>query len=147
MGTLSGSFATPKRAQRIYMKYKLLCAISAMVMVLILNSKSMAQDHRIYRIAKINVDPVQLDKYNAALKEQMNTAISVEPGVLSYYAVSDKKEPSHITIFEIYADSAAYNAHIQAPHFKKYKEVVKDMVKSLELEDVDVIGVANKPGM
>ena len=129
------------------MKYKLLCAISAMVMVLILNSKSMAQDHRIYRIAKINVDPVQLDKYNAALKEQMNTAISVEPGVLSYYAVSDKKEPSHITIFEIYADSAAYNAHIQAPHFKKYKEVVKDMVKSLELEDVDVIGVANKPGM
>jgi quinol monooxygenase YgiN len=107
----------------------------------------MAQDHRIFRIAKIKVDPAQLDKYNAALKEQMTTAISVEPGVLSYYAVSDKKEPSHITIFEIYADPDAYNAHIQTPHFKKYKEAVKDMVKSLELEDVDVIGVAKKPGM
>jgi quinol monooxygenase YgiN len=116
-------------------------------MVLILNSNSMAQDHRIYRIAQIHLQPTQLDKYNAALKEQMTTAISVEPGVLSYYAVSDKKNSSHITIFEIYADSAAYNAHIQSPHFKKYKETVKDMVKSLELEDVDVIGVAKKPGM
>lgn len=107
----------------------------------------MAQDHKIYRIAQIHVDAAQLDKYNAALKEQMTTAITVEPGVLSYYAVSDKKEPAHITIFEIYADSAAYKAHIQAPHFKKYKETVKDMVKSLELEDVDVIGIAKKPGL
>jgi len=107
----------------------------------------MAQDHKIYRIAKIQVDPAQLEQYNAALNEQMTTAIRVEPGVLSYYAVADKKEPSHITIFEIYADSAAYNAHIQAPHFKKYKETVKDMVKFLELEDVAVIGTAKKPGM
>ncbi len=121
--------------------------ISAILTILIFNTKSMAQDHKIYRIAKITVDPAQLDKYQAALKEQMTTAIAVEPGVLSYYAVSDKKDASHITIFEIYADSTAYQAHIQTPHFKKYKETVKDMVKSLYLEDVDVIGIAKKPGM
>lgn len=129
------------------MKRKILYSISTVLTVVILTSKCMAQDPKIYRIAKIQVDPAQLGQYNAALKEQMTTAIRVEPGVLSYYAVSDKKEPSHITIFEIYADSAAYNAHIQAPHFKKYKETVKEMVKSLELEDVEVIGTAKKPGM
>jgi quinol monooxygenase YgiN len=129
------------------MKQKILLAISTVLTVVVLNSKSMAQDKRIYRIAQIHVDPAQLDKYNAALKEQMTTAIAVETGVLSYYAVSDKKEPSRLTIFEIYADSVAYNSHIQAPHFKKYKETVKDMVKSLELEDVDVIGISKKPGL
>jgi quinol monooxygenase YgiN len=129
------------------MKQKILLAISAVLMAIVLNSKSMAQDKRIYRIAQIHVDPAQLDQYNAALKEQMTTAIAAETGVLSYYAVSDKKEPSHITIFEIYADSSAYTAHIQTPHFKKYKETVKDMVKSLELEDVDVIGISKKPGL
>jgi len=46
-----------------------------------------------YRIAKINVDPAQLEPYNAALKEQMTTAIAQEPGVLSYYAVANKKIP------------------------------------------------------
>ena len=103
------------------------------------------QDHRIMRIAKIQVDPAQLDKYNATLKEQMLTAVKVEPGVLSYYAVADKADPSHITIFEIYADTAAYQSHIQTAHFKKYKATVQNMVKSLLLEDVTLVGAAKKP--
>jgi quinol monooxygenase YgiN len=129
------------------MKQILLLIIGTVLTVFFLNSKSMAQDNKIYRIARIHVDPAQLDKYNAALKQQMTTAIAVESGVLSYYAVSDKKEPSNITIFEIYADSTAYNAHIQTPHFKKYKDTVKEMVKSLELEDVEVVGISRKPGL
>ena len=105
------------------------------------------QDHRMIRIAKIQVDPAQLDNYNAALKEQMAMAIRVEPGVLTYYAVADKVDPSHITILEIYADTAAYQSHIQTVHFKKYKATVQNMVKSLELEDVNLIDMAKKPGM
>lgn len=105
------------------------------------------QDHRMIRIAKIQVDPAQLDGYNAALREQMTTAIKVEPGVLAYYAVADKANPSHITILEIYADTTAYQSHIQTAHFKKYKATVQNMVKSLELEDVNLIDLAKKPGM
>ena len=105
------------------------------------------QDHRMIRIAKIQVDPAQLDSYNAALKEQMTTAVRVEPGVLTYYAVADKTNPSHITILEIYADTAAYQSHIQTEHFKKYKASVQNMVKFLELDDVSLIAVAKKPEM
>ena len=112
------------------------------------SENAMAQDsNRMFRIAKIKVDPVQLEKYKLALREQMNAAIQNEPGVLSYYAVADKKDPSSITIFEIYADTAAYNAHILTPHFRKYKETVKDMVKSLELVDVSLVAAAKKPDM
>lgn len=105
------------------------------------------QDHRIIRIAKIQVDPAQLDSYNVALKEQMSTAVKVEPGVLTYYAVADKADPSHITILEIYADTAAYQLHIQTAHFKKYKATVQNIVKALQLDDVNLIGVAKKQGM
>ena len=97
--------------------------------------------------AKIKVDPSQLEKYNAALKEQMSTAIRVGQGVLTYYAVADKSDPSSITILEIYADTAAYNFHITTPHFKQYKETVKNMVKSLQLVDVTLIGSPKKPNM
>ena len=111
-------------------------------------TKIMAQQEKhMYRIAKIQVDPAQLEKYTSALKNQMSTAIRVEPGVLSYYAVSDKTNPSTITIFEIYADSNAYKAHLQAPHFKKYKEEVQHMVTSLEVIDVDLIGSSKKPNI
>ena len=121
--------------------------IKLFILTLVFNTKVISQEkNEMVRLAKIKVDPSQLEKYNAALKQQMTTAIRVEPGVLTYYAVADKSDPSKITILEIYADTAAYNLHIETPHFRKYKETVKDMVKSLELVDVTLIGVAKKPG-
>jgi len=118
------------------------------VLMVSFGKKTMAQEKKqMVRLAKIKVDPSQLEAYNAALKEQMTTAVRVEPGVLTYYAVADKNDPSRITILEIYADTAAYQRHITTPHFKKYKETVTDMVKSLELVDVTLLGSAKKPGM
>ncbi|HRH48289.1 MAG TPA: putative quinol monooxygenase [Panacibacter sp.] len=118
------------------------------ILTLSFGKNAMAQEKiQMVRLAKIIVDPLQLDKYNIALKEQMTTAVRVEPGVLTYYAVADKNDPSHITILEIYADTAAYQLHITTTHFKKYKETVKNMVKSLELVDVNLIGSAKKPDM
>lgn len=126
----------------------LMVIISLFILTLSFSKNAMAQEkNQMVRLAKIKVDPLQLDKYNSALKEQMAAAIRLEPGVLTYYAVADKSDPSHITILEIYADTAAYQAHITTSHFKKYKETVKDMVKSLELVDVNLIASAKKPGL
>lgn len=121
-------------------------AIILFILTLSFSKNAMAQqNNQMVRLAKIIVDPLQLDKYNIALKEQMTNAVRVEPGVLTYYAVADKSDPSHITILEIYADTAAYQSHITTTHFKKYKETVKNMVKSLELVNVNLIGSAKKP--
>lgn len=106
---------------------------------------AMAQEKKqMVRLAKIKVDSTQLEQYNAALKKQMKMAIEQEPGVLTYYAVADKSNPSNITILEIYASEDAYKFHITTPHFTKYKETVKNMVKALELVDVDLIAFSKK---
>ena len=125
---------------------KLQTAIVILVILTsIFNINIMAQEKsQMIRLAKIKVDPKQLDKYNIALKEQMTIAVQLEPGVLTYYAVADKSDPTNITILEIYADTAAYKLHIETSHFKKYKETVENMVKSLELIDVKLIGSAKK---
>lgn len=142
------TFKIVYKGQSVGLTKLLITIIALFILIFLLDTKAMAQEkHQMVRLAKIKVDPSQLEKYNAALKEQMTTAVRVEPGVLTYYAVADKSDPSSITILEIYADTSAYNAHIQTSHFKKYKETVKDMVKSLELVDVTLIGTAKKPGM
>src|SRR5690606_22015887 len=89
------------------------------------------------RLAKIVVDSSRLEDYKAALKEQVQKSVQIEPGVLTLYAVSEKENPTYFTILEFYADSAAYKAHLQTPHFIKYKTSSKDMVKSLELIEAD----------
>lgn len=114
---------------------------------MLLGFTAKAQDaDRMYRIAKIKVAASQLEKYKAALSEQMNTAIKSEPGVLSYTAVADKKDATLIIILEVYANIEAYRSHILTPHFKKYKETVKDWVLSLELVDTELVASAKKKG-
>ncbi|MEY4954205.1 MAG: hypothetical protein RI981_290 [Bacteroidota bacterium] len=109
------------------------------------NPLTAQKSNTMYRIAKIKVDENQLENYKSALQEQMNAAIKLEPGVLSYTVVADKKDATSITIFEVYANLDAYQSHILTPHFKKYKESVKDMVLSLELIDTDLVVRAKKP--
>lgn len=91
------------------------------------------------QIAEIVVDPAQLDAYKAAVTEQIEAAIRLEPGVLALYSVSNKDNPSQITVFEIYRSREAYLAHLNAPHFLKYKTTVENMVKSLKLIPVDSV--------
>jgi 4-carboxymuconolactone decarboxylase len=106
-------------------------------LVFLCSNVSAQQKSQMVRLAKIIVDSAQLDNYKALLKEEIETSVRVEPGVLTLYAMSEKDHPAHITILEIYADSAAYKAHLQTPHFIKYKTGTKDMVKSLELVPLD----------
>jgi Uncharacterized conserved protein len=85
------------------------------------------------RLAKLVIDSTQLNNYNTLLKEEIETSVKVEPGVLTLYAVAEKNKPTHITILEIYADEEAYEKHIRTAHFLKYKNETINMVKSLEL--------------
>jgi quinol monooxygenase YgiN len=87
------------------------------------------------RLAKLVIDSAQLESYKGFLKEEIETSLRVESGVLTLYAVSEKEKPTHITILEIYKDVDAYQAHIKTPHFLKYKTGTQNMVKSLELTE------------
>jgi quinol monooxygenase YgiN len=91
------------------------------------------ESKQMVRLAKLVIDSAQLKSYNEFLREEIETSIKVEPGVLTLYAVAEKNKPTHITILEIYANTEAYKKHIQTSHFLKYKNGTKDMVKSLEL--------------
>lgn len=63
---------------------------------------------QVVRLAKLEIYPAQLASYQAALREGIETAVRVEPGVLTLYAVQEKANPTRITLLEIYASPAAY---------------------------------------
>ena len=112
---------------------KLLIAFANLVVLSCINHASAQNINQMVRLAKLVIDSTQLENYKAALKEEIETSVRIEPGVKTLYAVSEKDNPTHITILEIYADTAAYKAHLQTPHFIKYKTGTENMVKSLEL--------------
>ncbi|AYB33546.1 putative quinol monooxygenase [Chryseolinea soli] len=97
------------------------------------NVSAQDENKQMVRLARLIIDAKQLKQYIAILKEEAEESVRIEPGVLTLFAVQEKDNPTHFTILEIYADSAAYRSHLQTPHFIRYKTSTKDMVKSLEL--------------
>jgi len=106
--------------------------IGGAVLALALSHGAIAEEaHRpLVRIAELAIDPAQLERFKAAVKEEIETSVRVEPGVLAIYSVAEKDRPSSIRFFEIYADEAAYNAHMGSASFKKYAETTKNMITS-----------------
>ena len=96
------------------------------------------------RIAELEIDPAQLESYKAAVKEEMKTSVRVEPGVLAIYAVAEKDDPSKLRFFEMYADEAAYKAHRETTHYKKYADATKGMIISRRLIETVPIQLSAK---
>jgi len=104
-----------------------------------------APDRRpVVRLAELEIDPAQMDQYLAILREEAETSIRVEPGVLTLYAVQLKADPTRVRLFEMYADSSSYDAHIASAHFRKYKTGTQAMVKSLVLLETEPVLLGTK---
>ncbi|WEK03185.1 MAG: antibiotic biosynthesis monooxygenase [Candidatus Devosia phytovorans] len=99
-------------------------------------------DTRLARIAELEIDPDQLGPYLDLLTEEITTSLAMEPGVLMLNAVALKHAPHQLRLLELYASREAYEAHIQTPHFVKYKIGTAAMVRNLRLVDVDPILLA-----
>jgi quinol monooxygenase YgiN len=99
---------------------------------------------RFVRMAELQIDPARLENYKAAVKEEMETSVREEPGVLAIYAVAEKDNPSKLRFFEMYADEAAYTAHIESAHFKKYVATTKAMIVSRKLIDAVPVQLSAK---
>lgn len=103
------------------------------------NFPAVDPDQMMVRIAKLEIVPEHLQDYLSILTEEAKKSIEVEQGVISIFPMFKKENPTQITIVEIYANKEAYEAHLKTPHFKKYKSSTLEMVKSLELIDMDAI--------
>jgi len=102
-------------------------------------------DNMMIRIAEIEIAPEHLDEYIAILKKESEASVRLEAGVISIYPMYQKEKPNEIRILEIYKDKAAYESHLQTPHFKHYKTTTLNMVKSLKLIDMKAIDEETMP--
>ena len=98
----------------------------------VLEAKS-AGEGSVVRMARLEIDPQQLDRYKAALREEIEKSVEGEPGVLALLATTEKENPHIFHLLEIYQDDAAYASHIQSAHFQKYNRQTQGMIQDKQL--------------
>lgn len=96
---------------------KILMAICSTILSLSATEAIAASASPMVRIAEIEVDPDQLAAYKAILAEEQEASVRLEPGVLMLHSVAIAVQPAQIRLLEVYADRAAYEAHIRSPQF------------------------------
>lgn len=68
------------------------------------------------------IKPESIEAYKLATLENAQKT-RLEPGVLRFEFFQDAVNPAHFSLFEVYADMAARDAHLQTGHFLKWKDV------------------------
>jgi len=128
------------------MRIKQALLLCAPALFLMMNECAVADEKGgpFVRLAELEIDSAHLERFKASAKKQIEAAVRLEPGVLALYAVFVKDNPALIRVFEIYADEAAYRAHLGMPHFKRFREETNDIVKSRKLIDTVPIILATK---
>ena len=67
-------------------------------------------------LAQFKIQPGKEAEAEKALNEMAAAVEANEPGALLYVFNRSQNEPSEITVFEVYADAEAFNAHGQTSH-------------------------------
>ena len=96
------------------------------------------------RLAELQVDATQLKSFEMAAATHVEAATRLEPGILAFHTVAEKADPTRIRVFEMYESEAAYQAHLQSPHFKKFLAATQDLIVSRQLFDVIPMHIGSK---
>ena len=77
-------------------------------------------------IAPIKIKEGYKERFVEAMLDDAKGSVRDEPGCLRFDVIQDGDDPNMIWLYEVYVDEAAFQAHIQTPHFIKWRETVKD---------------------
>ena len=75
----------------------------------------------------IAVLPDQIEAFLAATQENA-VASRDEPGVLRFDILTDRDDPGHVVLAEIYRDEDAAAAHKDTAHYQRWRDAVADMM-------------------
>ena len=77
-------------------------------------------------VVTIQIKPEHREAFMEAMLDDARGSVQNEPGCLRFDVIQDAEDPNRIHLYEVYRDQAAIEAHRQAPHYTKWRDIVKD---------------------
>jgi len=83
-------------------------------------------------VVKIRIKPDCIGEFMAAVQENGKAARETEPGCRTFDILVDPNDATSAMLYEVYDDEAAFEAHQNTPHFKKYLDTALQWLDSRE---------------
>ncbi|MGB9114755.1 putative quinol monooxygenase [Bradyrhizobium sp.] len=91
----------------------------------------------------LDIVPAEREKYLAAITEN-GAAAAREPGCRRFDILNLASDPNHFFLYEVYDSEAAFKAHRETEHFKKYMATTGKMVAKRDARPMSVIAANAK---
>ena len=78
-------------------------------------------------VAPIQIKPGYKDRFLQEMIGDAKGSAENEPGCLRFDVHQDNEDPNRFYLYEVYRDSAAFDAHREAPHFKRFGEATREV--------------------
>ena len=79
-------------------------------------------------IAPIKIKEEFKERFIEEMLLDAKGSMKSEPGCLRFDVIQDGDDPNKIWLYEVYVDEAAFQAHLEAPHFIRWRDAVEDWV-------------------
>ncbi|MEM6386161.1 MAG: putative quinol monooxygenase [Pseudomonadota bacterium] len=89
-----------------------------------------------------HVDAAHTDAFLAAVTENARQSLDSEPDCHRFDVAVGENGPETVFLYEIYADRAAFDAHLASAHFKSFDALVSPWVTSKEVGTFTLVGSA-----
>ena len=72
-------------------------------------------------IAQFDVKPEHREEWLAGMHDNALTTRRTDPGSVRFDVIQDEEHPNRFFLYEVCKDRAAFEAHLQAPHFLRFQ--------------------------
>ncbi len=75
-------------------------------------------------VAEFHVKQGALDAFLEAAREDATASVRDEPGCQRFDVLTPQEGGNKVALYEIYDDEAAFEAHLQTPHFAAFRDAI-----------------------
>ena len=74
------------------------------------------------------VKPEHREAYIEAILDDARCSLRDEPGCIRFDVMQDRQDPNSFHLCAVYRDEDAFDAHVRAPHLRRYQEATRDIL-------------------
>src|SRR5437867_12258953 len=83
--------------------------------------------------------PGGMAAFRKLIDENAHMSCLSEPGCRRFDVLAPRESGDRIFLYEIYDDRAAFDAHVQSPHFAAFNEACAELVTAKRVAEFDLV--------
>jgi (4S)-4-hydroxy-5-phosphonooxypentane-2,3-dione isomerase len=89
--------------------------------------------------AIVHIEPGSMESYLPELLKNARSALANEPGCSRFDVLLEDGRDDQVTVYEIYDDKAAFDAHIQSPHYLAMRKAIGHLIRSVDFRALRLV--------